>query len=83
MAKLIVSQFKDSQNYNYDFNLNILTWDGAAGGIDDALMQRLKMRGISVYEWFDSLRGKVKIEAHGFLKEVFQSEFSPSFSISD
>jgi len=38
MAKLIVSRFNDSRNYNYDFNLNILSWDGAAGGIDDALV---------------------------------------------
>jgi len=51
--------------------------------IADALLQRLNVCGISICEWFDSLRGKVKDEANVFLKEIFQSKFSSSFSISD
>jgi hypothetical protein len=82
VAKLVVSRFEDSRDFNYEFNLSLLTWDGTSRGIDDALLQKSAIRKISALEWFESLCGKVKTEAHGVLKEILQPSFRPKFSIS-
>ncbi|MEP7036895.1 MAG: hypothetical protein ABI891_01000 [Acidobacteriota bacterium] len=72
MANLILTRFNDSRIYDYDFDLSVLYWDdAAAGGIDDALLQKSEIRKISAFEWFESLAGCSKDAAHGFLKDIF------------
>lgn len=72
VANLILTRFNDSRIYDYDFDLSVLYWDdAAAGGIDDALLQKSEIRKISAFEWFESLAGCAKDEAHGFLKDIF------------
>lgn len=72
VANLILNRFNDSRYYGYNFDLCVLYWDDDTFcGIDDALLQKLKIRKISVFEWLESLAGDAKDEAHNILKEIF------------
>lgn len=82
IAKLVLSRFEDSHEFEYDFNLSVLTWNDEARGIDDALLQKSQIRKISLFDWFESLRGKVKDEAHYVLKELFYSSSFPKPSMA-
>lgn len=82
IAKLVLSRFEDSREFEYDFDLSVLTWNDEARGIDDALLQKSPIRRISLIDWFESLRGKSRAEAHGILKEMFHSASLSKLSIA-
>ena len=51
VANLILDRFHDSRYYDYSFDLSVLYWDDdEICGIDDALLQKLKIRKTSVFE---------------------------------
>jgi hypothetical protein len=55
ILKLIKLRFQDSQKYQYQPRIKILTWDRRVKGIDDALLRNLAITEISPSQWYESL----------------------------
>lgn len=53
--KLIKLCLQDSEEYQYQPRIKILTWDRRVKGIDDALLQNLAITEISPFDWYESL----------------------------
>lgn len=70
LGKLIAEREQDARSSGVDTNTNVVVWDGAKG-IDEAALQNLSLRVISISEWRATLEGKSLEE----VKEVWE-EFS-------
>lgn len=55
IARLISFRTSDAEEFNYEPQINILTWDEKTKGIDDALLQKNPISPVSPTEWLDSL----------------------------
>ena len=55
ILKLIKLRIQDSEEYQYQPRIKILTWDKRIKGIDDALLQNLAITEISPLCWYESL----------------------------
>ncbi len=67
ILKLIKLRFQDSEKYQYQPQIKVLTWDKRVKGIDDALLQNLAITEISPSEWYESLN----ISCRDSLKTMF------------
>lgn len=65
LARLIALRFCDSRSFGYDFDLKVLDWDASCGakGLDDAYLENLKIRRISVSDWVNKLKDEAAQEA--------------------
>ena len=66
LGKLIAEREQDARLAGIETNTNVVVWDGAKG-IDEAALQNLSLRVISIVEWCATLVGKALEE----VKEVW------------
>lgn len=69
IAKLVIAIFIDSLKHNYYFDLNILTWHKSIKGIDDALLQKAFVCGITPAQWLKILSRSCRIEVERVINE--------------
>lgn len=55
ILKLIKLRLQDSEEYQFEPRIKILTWERSVKGIDDALLQNLAITEISPLQWYESL----------------------------
>lgn len=55
IARLISFRFSDAQEFNYEPQVNILSWGESAKGIDDALLLGFPVDSVSPQIWLNSL----------------------------
>lgn len=70
LGKLIAGRERDARFTGRETNTRVVVWDGAKG-IDEAVLQNLSLRVISISEWREALEGKSLEE----IEEVW-AEFS-------
>lgn len=77
LGKLIAALKQDSLTAARDTETNVIVWDGAKG-IDEAVLQNLSLRVISIDEWLSTLEGKSLEEVNAVWAE---SSFAPSLNV--
>jgi hypothetical protein len=66
---LIVERLNDSKEHEPSTTTNILCWDGPKG-IDDALRANVRLRALTISEWYASLRNEPLEEVNKFWREI-------------
>jgi hypothetical protein len=69
LARLIVERLNDSKEHEPSTTTNILCWDGPKG-IDDALRANVRLRALTISEWYASLRNEPLEEVNKFWREI-------------
>lgn len=63
IARLLSFRASDAEEFNYEPQINILSWDKKAKGIDDALLSGISVESISPSQWFASLNEECRESA--------------------
>src|SRR5205085_11019860 len=73
LGKLIAEREQDARLAGLETNTRVVVWDGAKG-VDEAVLQNLSLRVISISEWRETLEGNSLEE----VKEVWAGFSYPS-----
>ncbi|MGA9997686.1 MAG: hypothetical protein WBP93_19885 [Pyrinomonadaceae bacterium] len=57
LGKLIAEREQDANSPGHETGTSIIVWEGAKG-IDEAALQNLRLRVVSIVDWFKALKGK-------------------------
>lgn len=63
LARLLKLRLMDNRQHENFTPTKILTWSGAEKGIDDALLNNVRLIELSALDWFQSLKPKCRVEA--------------------
>src|ERR1051325_1814846 len=69
LARLIVHRLNDSREQQLRSTTNVLCWDGPKG-IDDAVRANVRLRSLTVSEWYATLRNEPFDEVNRFWREI-------------
>ena len=69
LARLIVQRLNDSKEQQLRSPTNVLCWDGAKG-IDDAIRANVRLRSLTISEWYATLRNEPLDEVNRFWSEI-------------
>ena len=69
LARLIVQRLNDSREQQLRSTTNVLCWDGPKG-IDDAVRANVRLRSLTISEWYATLRNEPLDEVNRFWSEI-------------
>jgi hypothetical protein len=69
LARLIVEREKDSREHEPSTKTRIVFWNGPKG-IDDALRENVRLRILTISEWYATLRNEPLDEVTKFWREI-------------
>lgn len=69
LARLIVQRLNDSREHQLGNPTNILCWNGPKG-IDDAVKANVRLRSLTISEWYATLRNEPLDEVNRFWSEI-------------
>ena len=69
LARLIVQRLNDSREQQIRTTTNILCWNGPKG-IDDAVRANVRLRSLTISEWYATLRNEPLDEVNRFWSEI-------------
>ena len=69
LARLIVQRLNDSREQQLRSTTNVLCWNGPKG-IDDAVRANVRLRSLTISEWYATLRNEPLDEVNRFWSEI-------------
>jgi hypothetical protein len=69
LARLIVQRLSDSREQQLRSTTNVLCWNGPKG-IDDAVRANVRLRSLTISEWYATLRNEPLFEVNRFWSEI-------------
>lgn len=69
LARLIVQRLNDSREQRLRSTTNVLCWNGLKG-IDDAVRANVRLRSLTISEWYATLRNEPLDEVNRFWSEI-------------
>jgi hypothetical protein len=69
LARLIVQRLNDSREQQLRSTTNVLCWNGPKG-IDDAVRANVRLRSLTISEWYATLRNEPLEEVNRFWSEI-------------
>jgi hypothetical protein len=69
LARLIVQRLNDSREQQLRSTTNVLCWNGPKG-IDDAVRANVRLRSLTISEWYATLRNEPLDEVNKFWREI-------------
>lgn len=69
LARLIVQRLDDSKEQQLRSTTNVLCWNGPKG-IDDAVRANVRLRSLTISEWYATLRNEPLDEVNRFWSEI-------------
>lgn len=70
IAKLVKLRLLDSERFGYPADVEILSWDSAVKGIDEALLRNFPVRSLGVFEWLQLLDETAQTDAYRLLPSL-------------